>query len=220
MSFSSFRVFFSTSSSMDPNFSSASAFLDSWSRISFAILLSASCLRVSSCLAFRSSASWVAALSNNCPPFNNLFSMPFSLAASWRFRCDAFLRSVSWRTRSARRRSRSSSVAAWRSNSAASWRSARSRISSFFRSASAWTFDSSSSDTPTVTSLMTSLWTIFSTSLYSFCSPCHSPFSSYVPFPWSCALRRAISSWNSRSMASFGSSLILGLFLMFLALLA
>mmetsp|Transcript_5587 Transcript_5587/g.10538 ORF Transcript_5587/g.10538 Transcript_5587/m.10538 type:complete len:227 (+) Transcript_5587:1127-1807(+) len=31
------------------------------------------------------------------------------------------------------------------------------------------------------------------------------------------AFRRAISSWNSRSMASLGSSLILGLFLMFLA---
>jgi hypothetical protein len=73
------------------------------------------------------------------PPFNNLFSMPLSFAANALFRCDAFFRSVSCRTKSARRRSRSSSVAAWRSNSAASWRSARSLISSFLRSASAWT---------------------------------------------------------------------------------
>ena len=40
------------------------------------------------------------------------------------------------------------------------------------------------------------------------------------PFPSSCAFNLAISSWNSRSIASFGSSLIFGLFLMFFARLA
>ena len=39
-------------------------------------------------------------------------------------------------------------------------------------------------------------------------------------FPWSAAFSRAISSWNSRSSASLGSSLIFGLFLMFFALFA
>eukprot|EP00982_Pelagococcus_subviridis_P014982 31371-Pelagococcus_subviridis.AAC.1 len=38
--------------------------------------------------------------------------------------------------------------------------------------------------------------------------------------PPSCAFRRAISSWNSRNIASFGSSLMRGLFLMFFALFA
>eukprot|EP00955_Chlamydomonas_euryale_P043650 352664-Chlamydomonas_euryale.AAC.7 len=51
-------------------------------------------------------------------------------------------------------------------------------------------------------------------------SPIEMPSPSMMPSPSSCALRRAISSWNSRSIASLGSSFTRGLFLMFFARLA
>ncbi len=100
-----------------------------------------------------------------------------------------------------------------------------------------WTSFSTSTSfsTPTSFSTTVSTSTTFSTSRRSVvtCSitvpsgrysrpsdPSVAPSTSSPPAAASSAFSRAISSWNSRSIASFGSSLIFGLFLMFFARLA
>mmetsp|Transcript_21409 Transcript_21409/g.73772 ORF Transcript_21409/g.73772 Transcript_21409/m.73772 type:complete len:204 (-) Transcript_21409:112-723(-) len=183
---------------------------------------SSSCFSTMICCAERSSASCLAAMSSIWPPLSSLASMPRSLAAKARFFSEARFLSSSWRTRSARSCSRSSSVSACCSRSSARSRSALSRTRCLASSASSCARRRSASETPTCTSLRTSRSTMRSTSTKLPLSDVPPPNDS-LPSPGrgdapvSCALSRAISSVNSRSMASFGSSLIFGLFLMFFA---
>mmetsp|Transcript_116 Transcript_116/g.172 ORF Transcript_116/g.172 Transcript_116/m.172 type:complete len:263 (-) Transcript_116:458-1246(-) len=177
-------------------------------------------------LARRSWASCLAALSIISPPTISFCFIWFILATSACFCASIFSRcSCSAFSRSSR---------ALRSSAVFEWSSSSFFISSaafFFRrcfsaSASPRSRASSSSVAPLFTSRMTSFSTIFSmtcaptgtcTSWPSMTIVLGTPPPPAPPAASSCAFSRLISSWNSRSMASLGSSLILGLFLMFFA---
>mmetsp|Transcript_21345 Transcript_21345/g.65132 ORF Transcript_21345/g.65132 Transcript_21345/m.65132 type:complete len:269 (-) Transcript_21345:1134-1940(-) len=210
-SFLSLRVLTSTSSWSEPNCSSSCIAASSLDASSRASSRSCSLRSSSSSWARRSAASCCRALSMILPPW-----MSFSSILASRFCMFDFCASTSSRifssvaSRSSSARRSASVLLCWFSISRMS-SAARLRSCSFSRSALRRISATSSSVMPTLTifSLMISRAAPPDTML---------PFASVTgSAPASCALRRLISSWNSRSMASFGSSLIFGLFLMFLA---
>mmetsp|Transcript_17033 Transcript_17033/g.64474 ORF Transcript_17033/g.64474 Transcript_17033/m.64474 type:complete len:204 (-) Transcript_17033:1086-1697(-) len=190
-----------------------SRFASSISRASFS---SCRVRSASSRSARRSSASCLAALSMMRPPISSFSCICASAAAILSRSASAAWWACNFSSSSFRRISRSSSVRVFSersfSRSAAAWRSSSSRsaaalASSSFRSSSLMPMRRS----------ITCGWPDAMGTATSF----PSTVMVVVPAPLlrasSSVRRRSISSWNSRSMASLGSSLILGLFLIRLA---
>mmetsp|Transcript_40809 Transcript_40809/g.107848 ORF Transcript_40809/g.107848 Transcript_40809/m.107848 type:complete len:346 (-) Transcript_40809:1049-2086(-) len=228
-SFWSLAVSLATCSSCDAHFSSSSMFSSlCCSSCRFSSSSFSCCFRSRRCCLF-SSASCSMAFSMTCFPTTILPSISASLLWSsllrWASSMAAFC-SLSICSRS--RIFSPSAMSRWAATSAR-FCSAMRRKCSFSARSWASRAATSSGEAPcsTTTSRSTILSTIFS--LYSTCfwiltppgtrpgmiSPCSSSPSS--PLTTSSSLSRMISSWNSRIMASFGSSLIFGLFLMLLA---
>mmetsp|Transcript_53860 Transcript_53860/g.128761 ORF Transcript_53860/g.128761 Transcript_53860/m.128761 type:complete len:343 (+) Transcript_53860:458-1486(+) len=225
-SFCSFVVSFWTCSSWEAHRSSSCMFswrcCSSWRRSSSSL----SCCFFSRLCCFLSSCSCLMACSITCLPWTIFISICCSLPCSSSLCCSSCIEMFSCSSIWARSRNLSDSARSrWASTS-------RRRASAFiWASWICWRCCSSMAATSsglgpcsTITSFSTVLSTIFST--YSTCfstrtppGPMGTPFSSTIspPDASSSALSLIISSWYSRIMASFGSSLIRGLFLMFLA---
>mmetsp|Transcript_66424 Transcript_66424/g.194828 ORF Transcript_66424/g.194828 Transcript_66424/m.194828 type:complete len:347 (-) Transcript_66424:1134-2174(-) len=228
-SFWSLAVSLATCSSCDAHFSSSSRFSCLWtSSILFSSSSFACCFMSRFCCLF-SSASCSMAFSMTCFPTTILPSMSMSLccssllrsASSWLAACSLSICSRSLALSP-------SAMSRWAATSARFCSAMRRKCSFSCRScASMAAFSSGEAPCSTTTSLSMILSTIFS--LYSTCFSTRTPGaakpgmrlpSASTPSPplvVSSALSRMISSWNSRIMASFGSSLIFGLFLMLLA---
>mmetsp|Transcript_25765 Transcript_25765/g.48490 ORF Transcript_25765/g.48490 Transcript_25765/m.48490 type:complete len:298 (+) Transcript_25765:630-1523(+) len=208
-SFFSFLVLASTSSCKLPNFSSSSKFCSSWSAICRANASSLFFLSASSCSACLSSASCFAALLAISPPTMSFSSIALSLFCS-----ESLWFSMSMR---ALLSFSSFSLNAWRSSSVwFCWSSSACMSCCALAFMSAFSLSIFSCISLIASSLTPPLMAEMSTSCPSSMTVPPSPPS--MPMSW--AFNLEISSWYSLSIASFGSSLILGLFLMFLALLA
>mmetsp|Transcript_1366 Transcript_1366/g.3161 ORF Transcript_1366/g.3161 Transcript_1366/m.3161 type:complete len:325 (-) Transcript_1366:354-1328(-) len=220
-SFLSFFVFTSTSSCREEKCSSSCRFASSFSASSLASTASCTCLSRSSVSAWRRAASCFEALEITSPPFISFSSMAFSCSASLRFWLKSSLRSTaSWSSAACSSARSLAVVLAW-SISAFISCCACFISTSFSSSAFLRITAISSSVTPTRTSRNTSLSTIFSTisrcALVIITSLPSSPIITPLCVDSSWSLSALIWSWYSLNMASLGSSLILGLFLIFLA---
>mmetsp|Transcript_3793 Transcript_3793/g.13306 ORF Transcript_3793/g.13306 Transcript_3793/m.13306 type:complete len:288 (+) Transcript_3793:362-1225(+) len=230
-SFWSFAVFASASSCLLWYVSSVSSCL--LSRSSMRLRFSASTRRFSaSSAAFRSISFFCSSVRSWRLPCSSLLSIVFSFFSSCIFfsrsswtALKCFSSSSCWDCMAAAMRSFSSLVRSFSaiifSSSAFASASAALRMASLSCSerlgpASFIFLDSSLLTCALIASICMSSGSCSTSTSFSiiFTSPAG---TSLPPPSASAAFRRAISSWNSRSIASFGSSLIFGLFLMFLA---
>mmetsp|Transcript_40494 Transcript_40494/g.89987 ORF Transcript_40494/g.89987 Transcript_40494/m.89987 type:complete len:375 (+) Transcript_40494:647-1771(+) len=239
-SFFSFLVFCSASSALLLNFSSIISWFSSISTMRFCFSSSSFRLLSSSSSFLRSSFSFLRVTSTRPPlasPFRILLSMLFSFLARASFSARIFSASSAFLDIS------SCILACLRCSLAAS--SSARRLSSSRRAASCFALSSASARSvascssvsvpdPTLAAISALSWASISARIFSSIwgsralgrcttrstTPSSPTLSPSPPSASSMALSLAISSWNSRSMASLGSSLIRGLFWMFLARLA
>mmetsp|Transcript_20875 Transcript_20875/g.58132 ORF Transcript_20875/g.58132 Transcript_20875/m.58132 type:complete len:285 (+) Transcript_20875:1125-1979(+) len=243
-SFFSFLVFCSASSCRFMYLSSAASCASSISAMRR--IFSSSCCRLlsSSSSRFFSSASFLRVTSARPPrasPFKILPSIAFNFLAKASFSNRIFSASSCFRTAS------SWILACLRfifsASDACFWRSSSMRMASSLAliAASSLSFAICSSLMPTMPCFCASsaricvsisarifsrvwgsmdLWTVGFPSGVVPNAPAAAAASKEPPSPSSNCFKRLISSWNSRSIASFGSSLMRGLFLIFLARLA
>mmetsp|Transcript_3721 Transcript_3721/g.13721 ORF Transcript_3721/g.13721 Transcript_3721/m.13721 type:complete len:275 (-) Transcript_3721:1072-1896(-) len=221
--FLSLRVLASTSSAMLAYCSSIMMFASSSSCLCSSSMRRASSFsRSSFACAARSSASCRCALLRTSPPISSFSCICFSFWLSAIFSRAIASRSICCARSSSASFFFSSSVTALAASSCD--RSSSARFCRLSRSAAALSSSSFifSSLSPSFT---TTFSTIFSTTLVP-PGPPAPPIAPPAPPPplpamsLICRFSRSISSWNSRSIASFGSSLMRGLFLMFFARLA
>mmetsp|Transcript_46801 Transcript_46801/g.142061 ORF Transcript_46801/g.142061 Transcript_46801/m.142061 type:complete len:271 (+) Transcript_46801:617-1429(+) len=225
--FCSLAVNFCTCSSCVAHFVSSSMFSCRWSSSCLFSSASFSCCFLNRFFSFLSSCSCSMAFSMTCLPTTIFSSIFTSLLCISCFRTASAFSSRFWASISAMSLLFSEPTSSVRAMISA-LRSSASRLRLSFcsrSSASSRAFSSSLAPPFIITSFSTTFSTIFSTYSVFFSirggrgppTPPSPPCPPSPPFIMSSPLRRMISSWNSRIMASLGSSLIRGLFLMLFA---